>query len=169
LKSLQTLYLNDCVELTELPQKTGKLIMLRHLQLMNTPSLQKFPKGIGKLRNLRTLSKFVVAAQGSRKGAKIGELKNLNLLQGHLEVKGLNRVKSGSDAMEAALADKKHLQSLRLDFEHNLSQNRETIEIMEDVLEALKPNQSITINVQVCNYPESAHTPSWMRTTTNED
>ncbi|KAI3925301.1 hypothetical protein MKX01_035418 [Papaver californicum] len=167
LKSLQTLILNDCGELTGLPRKIGKLTMLRHLEVRNTPNLQKFPKGFGKLKNLRTLSKFVVAAPGSRKGANIGELKELNLLQGHLEIKGLNRVKSGYDAMEAALADKEHLQSMCLDFERNLSQNPETVKIMEDVLEALKPNHAMAIsNVELCNYP-SAHTPSWMTRTTN--
>lgn len=86
------------------------------------------------------MTKFVIdAPSSSRKGAKIGELKGLNLLQGHLEIKALNRVRSGSDAMEAALVDKKHLRSLCLDFERNLSRNPETIKIMEDVLEALKP------------------------------
>ncbi|KAI3859935.1 hypothetical protein MKX03_006998 [Papaver bracteatum] len=168
LKLLETLNLNECVELTELPPKIGQVTTLRHLEISDTPKLQKFPKGFGKLINLRTLSKFVVAAQGSRKGAKIGELRELNLLQGCLTIKGLNRVKSGSDAMKAALVDKKGLRSLCLDFDRNLSQKPETLQIMEDVLEALRPNAMAISNVDLCNYP-SARMPSWWTAPTNQD
>ncbi|KAI3955715.1 hypothetical protein MKW98_006075 [Papaver atlanticum] len=168
LKRLESLILNECLELTEFPQKIGQITTLRHLENSDTPKLQKFPKGFGKLINLRTLSKFVVAAQGSRKGAKIGELQELNLLQGCLTIKGLNRVKSGSDAMKAALGDKKDLRSLCLDFERNLSQKPETVQIMEDVLEALRPNAKAISNVDLCNYP-SARMPSWWTAPTNQD
>ncbi|RZC85497.1 hypothetical protein C5167_041679 [Papaver somniferum] len=168
LKSLQTLIVNDCEELTKLPQKIVQLTTLRHFETKNTPKLRKFPEGFGKLKNLRTLSKFVVSSQGISKGANIGELRELNLLQGHLEIKGLNRVKSGCDAVKAALAEKKYLQSLCLDFERNLSRKQEKIQIMEQVLEALKPDQGIEMkNVQVCNYPQSARMPSWWTPTTN--
>lgn len=168
LNCLETLILNECLELTELPQKIGQLTKLRHLEISDTPKLQKFPKGFRKLINLRTLSKFVVAAQGSRKGAKIGELQELNLLQGRLTIKGLNRVQSGSDAVKAALVDKKDLRSLCLDFERNLSQKPEKVQIMEDVLEALKPNATAISNVDLCNYP-SARMPSWWTAPTNQD
>ncbi|KAI3859930.1 hypothetical protein MKX03_006993, partial [Papaver bracteatum] len=162
LKYLQTLFLNDCEELTRLPQEIGKLTELRHLGLKNTPKLQHFPAGFGRLTNLRTLSKFVISAQSSsRKGAKIEELKELNLLEGHLEIRGLKRVKSGSDAMKAELVEKKHLQSLCLNFEHDQVQTPEAIKITEDVLEALKPFPDVRSNVEVLNYL-SSKCPSWI-------
>ncbi|KAI3859926.1 hypothetical protein MKX03_006989, partial [Papaver bracteatum] len=165
LELLETLILNDCEELNMIPQQIGKLIKLRHLDLENTPNLQHFPEGFGRLTALRTLSKFVIASNSSRKGAKIGELKELNLLQGHLEIRGLKRVKSGSDAMKAELMKKIHLQSLCLNFEGNPVQNPEAIKIMENVLEALNPFPEMRNNVEVRNYVSSKY-PTWIDAST---
>ncbi|MCL7038068.1 hypothetical protein MKW94_013079 [Papaver nudicaule] len=160
LHSLQILILSHCEQISSLPRSLGNIRGLRHLALINTPKLQYFPRGIGRLTELRTLSKFVIASS-SRKGAKIGELKELNLLQGHLEISGLSRVKSGSDAMKANMVKKKHLQSLCLNFECDPVQTEEAVKIMENVLEALKPIPELQSNVEVRNYISSKY-PSWM-------
>ncbi|KAI3859933.1 hypothetical protein MKX03_006996 [Papaver bracteatum] len=160
LHNLQILILNHCEKLLRLPENLAKLSGLRHLENQNTPKLEYFPEGFGKLTNLRTLSKFVIASS-SRKGAKIGELKELNLLEGHLEIRGLKRVKTRSDAMKAELVKKKHLRSLCLDFECDSVQTPEAIKIMENVLEALQPFPEIRSNVKVLNYPSSKY-PSWI-------
>lgn len=167
LKSLQSLILNDCLNLTSLPQNTEQLTTLRHLEVKNTGDLRFLPKGIGKLTNLRTLSMFPVAAQGVRKGAKLEELKHLNLLEGHLHIKGLTRVKSSVEAVKAEMVNKKRLRSLCLDFETNhyelcKTTNPKALQIMKDVLEALRPDEGID-KVEVLHYPRPS--PSWVTTT----
>lgn len=151
LEYLETLILNDCEELTRLPQKMGNLTKSRHIELQNTPKLLYFPEGFGRLTDLRTLTKFVIASSSSN-GAKIEELKDLNLLEGHLEIRGLKRVKSGSDALKAELVRKTHLQSLCLDFDCDQEQTPEAIKVMEIVLEALGPFPKMRKNVEVRNY-----------------
>ncbi|KAJ8623882.1 hypothetical protein MRB53_032412 [Persea americana] len=109
--NLQTLKLNQCTSLCTLPRGTSKLISLRHLEIEETKELKHTPEGIGRLSSLRTLSKFVVQDEG---GCNIGELGNLNLLNGSLEIKNLERVASEDKARKAELKKKQHLQTLIL-------------------------------------------------------
>ncbi|KAF6153595.1 hypothetical protein GIB67_027462 [Kingdonia uniflora] len=51
----------------------GKLVNLRHLEIDNTDKLEFLPQGIGRMRSLRSLSKFIV--EGGYE-AKEAELKN---------------------------------------------------------------------------------------------
>ncbi|KAF6141487.1 hypothetical protein GIB67_000868, partial [Kingdonia uniflora] len=74
-------------------------------------SLKCFPRGIAKLRDLQTLTKFVV----SEEGANIGELKDLNNLCGSLVISNIKGV--GNEARhEAILKDKGYLRHLELNY-----------------------------------------------------
>ncbi|PNX69361.1 CC-NBS-LRR resistance protein, partial [Trifolium pratense] len=101
LYNLQTLLLERCDELTELPSNFSKLINLRHLEL--PLGLKKMPKNIGKLNNLHTLNYFIVEEQN---GSGIKELANMNNLHGTIKITGLGNVIDHVDAAKANLKDK---------------------------------------------------------------
>ncbi|KAF6164842.1 hypothetical protein GIB67_017045 [Kingdonia uniflora] len=155
LYNLQTLMLSDCDELCELPQGMGKLVNLRHLGIESTLNLEFLPQGIGRLSSLRTLCKFIVGG-----GCNIGELKNLDLLQGKLEIKRLERVTNKDEAKEAELKNKQYLRDLRLSFEWNDSSETSEVERIEGVLEGLEPHGNL-IKLKIKSYIGSKF-PRWM-------
>ncbi|KAI3948398.1 hypothetical protein MKW92_022823 [Papaver armeniacum] len=109
--NLQILKLRSCSQLASLPRDMSKLINLRHLDIKGCYNLAQMPPGMGKLNFLRTLSVFIV---GTRNGCGIGELKDLNHLQGNLMIKGLEQIETSADASTSNLVKKKNLQSLEL-------------------------------------------------------
>ncbi|CAN6692997.1 unnamed protein product [Malus baccata var. baccata] len=157
LYNLQTLLLSGCSALIELPADMRKLINLRTLTLAGCSSLTKLPAGtrelsslhyldvsgtkiegmpveIGRLKSLRTLTDFVV---GKYTGSSIGELRELQHLQGRLRISNLQNV---VDALEANLKDKKELKDLELAWgveEADDSQKE------RDVLDKLQPSANL--------------------------
>ncbi|KAK7815926.1 putative disease resistance protein [Quercus suber] len=121
--NLQTLNIENIKCFKKLPQKMSKLINLRHIIFPDVYYWGNvvFPKGIGKLIGLRTLSVFNIGDKDDREGSKLGELvyqkkkklgelKNLNQLQGTLIIKGLENVVDVSEAQNnAQLKEKTHL------------------------------------------------------------
>ncbi|KAK3228687.1 hypothetical protein Dsin_000568 [Dipteronia sinensis] len=83
----------------------GKLTCLRHLRISET-RLREMPLQMYRLKNLRTLSHFVV---GKDSGSGIRDLKDMKQLQGTLLISGLQNVISFIDTVEANLKDKKGL------------------------------------------------------------
>ncbi|XP_011031341.1 PREDICTED: putative disease resistance protein RGA4 isoform X2 [Populus euphratica] len=86
LVNLQVLKLNGCTKLEKLPRDIGKLINLRHLDVGCyrdgdlCKKLEYMPRGIGKLTSLQTLSCFVIAKKKSPKSEMIGGLDELRML-----------------------------------------------------------------------------------------
>ncbi|XP_058106844.1 disease resistance protein RGA2-like [Magnolia sinica] len=156
---LQTLKLNHCFSLRKLPKGIVKLIKLRHLETEGT-FLVCLPEGMGRLTSLRTLTKFVT---GGESGCEIAELKDLNLLQGKLEITCLNRVASTDEAKEAKLENKQNIQTLKLSGESGICFGTHTeneVEHVEGVFEALQshPNlRDLTISEYI-----GRQFPSWM-------
>ena len=140
--NLQSLDVSSCYVLEKLPQGMGKLINLRYLNLEGTNFMKMFPKGIGRLKSLRTLTKFIVGiGNDESEGCRLGELKNMNHLEGALEIKGLGNVVDEQDAKDALLEEKKNLHHLCLDFDGQEKNRR--MENGRKVLEALKPHQDL--------------------------
>ena len=140
--NLQSLDVSECYVLEKLPQGMAKLINLRHLILNGTSFLKLFPKGIGRLKSLRTLTKFIVGGNDGSEGCKLRELKDMNHLEGALEIKGLGNVVEVHEAKNAQLEKKIHLQCLCLDFDGGGKNNRK-IENGVLVIDALKPHPAL--------------------------
>ncbi|KAM0053634.1 putative virus X resistance protein-like, coiled-coil [Helianthus debilis subsp. tardiflorus] len=108
LQKLQMLYLGHCLFLHKLPDGLKHMRNLHCLDI-NDVSLTHFPVGIKELTSLRTLSNFPV---GKGYEAKIGELGDLNLLEGKLSLEQLENVGSLGEAKSAKLQCKRNLLDL---------------------------------------------------------
>ncbi|KAF3963897.1 hypothetical protein CMV_011754 [Castanea mollissima] len=162
--NLQTLNIENTSRCEKLPQGMSKLINLRHLIFHNylLPQSVVFPKGIGKLIGLRTLSIFNISDKDDREGCKLGELKNLNQLRGTLRINGMENVVNVDEAQNAQLKEKIHLRGLELSFESLDLEDR--ISRMENdikVLNALElpPNLQYLL---IDNYRGNTIYPNWM-------
>ncbi|XP_022748035.1 putative disease resistance RPP13-like protein 1 [Durio zibethinus] len=132
LYSLQTLTLFYCKYLVELPKDMGRLVNLQHLNIRGTKLLM-MPQGMGKLKDLRTLTDFVLGKQNC---STINELGKLEHLCGRLAISGLQNVVSARDAKDANLKDKMNLKELELiwsedDLIDDSRHDREVFEYLE--------------------------------------
>ncbi|XP_037465627.1 disease resistance protein RGA2-like [Triticum dicoccoides] len=160
LYNLQTLSLNYCTKLQQLPE--DMMISLRkliHLYLYECDKLERMPRNIGQLNHLRTLTRFVV---DSREGCGIEELKDLRHLCNRMELYNLRKIKSVKHAKEANLQQKQNLSELlfcwgleRFDRTENEACNE------EEVFQHLEPHSKIQ-SFELYGYggPE---VPRWMR------
>ncbi|BAS78295.1 Os02g0307075 [Oryza sativa Japonica Group] len=89
--NLQTLRLNDCLLLTYLPEGMRTMSKLIHLYLLRCP-LKRMPPNISLLKNLRTLTTFVLDTEPGR---GIEELKDLNHLANRLELESYGQAGTG--------------------------------------------------------------------------
>ena len=103
----------------KLPWRMGKLVNLRHLILdcIYFGLDLEFPRGFGRLISLRTLSHFNISGKDDGQGCKLGELNNLNHLQGALRIRGLGNVLDAREAKVAQLKKKIGLHTLFLRFD----------------------------------------------------
>ncbi|XP_058106842.1 putative disease resistance protein RGA1 [Magnolia sinica] len=130
-----------------------KFIKLRHLEIKGTSALNYLPEGIGALSSLRTLSKFIV---GDDRGCKIEELKDLNRLEGDLEIVNLERLARGNDGSKASIEKKQYINVLslccvdRTDDEWSMVGEDEK-EQMRDVFGSLRPHENLK-ELRICNY-----------------
>ncbi|XP_059434746.1 putative disease resistance protein At3g14460 [Corylus avellana] len=129
-----------------------KLINLRHLDITRT-DIMEMPIQLGSLRSLQTLTKFII---GSRNGSCIGELGKLTNLRGKLAILNLQNVLSSTDASDAGLKDKKHIEELVLEWKAGTV----VLESQRIILDNLQPHsnlKSLTIN----NYGGQSF-PDWI-------
>uniref|UniRef100_A0A7N0RD25 Uncharacterized protein n=1 Tax=Kalanchoe fedtschenkoi TaxID=63787 RepID=A0A7N0RD25_KALFE len=113
LYSLQILLLSGCRNLKRLPSEVCNLVNLRHLYIDGT-NLKEMPDGIGRMKNIQTLSSYVL---GEGKSKQMREFKELVHLQGKLLISGLNNVKDPQDVVFAGFKRKKGLEELVLEWE----------------------------------------------------
>jgi len=132
LYNMLTLDVSYCSELERLPDNIGRLVKLRHLNVSNGQFVKM--RGVEGLSSLRELDDFHVS--GNDKESNIGDLRNLNHLQGSLTIRWLGDVKDPDEVKKAEMKSKKHLTRLGLFFESRT--DREKINDGE-VLEALEP------------------------------
>ncbi|KAI7732174.1 hypothetical protein M8C21_018456 [Ambrosia artemisiifolia] len=158
LQNLQMLILKECNKLEKLPKGLRYMRNLQCLDLIST-SVMYLPRGIKELSFLRTLSWFPI----DKDEAKIGELGNLNLLEGKLLIKGLEFVEGLSEAKSANLNCKTNLSVLVLVWSDIDERERrgQMFTHDEEVLEGLEPISSLK-ELSITNYTGKIISPSWM-------
>nr|XP_023894798.1 putative disease resistance protein At3g14460 [Quercus suber] len=152
LYNLQTLILKYCGRLTKLPEKIGNLVNLRHLDIEGAYLIKEMPMGIKELKNLQTLSNFVV---GKDTASKIGDLMNLESLKGALCISHLENVLDVEDARRANLLGKKNLNVLVMKWESELDQRASL-----DILDMLQPSTTVK-EISIDGYV-GAKFPTWI-------
>ncbi|XP_024031502.1 putative disease resistance RPP13-like protein 1 isoform X2 [Morus notabilis] len=138
LYNLQTLLLAYCTNLTQLPMNLGSLINLRHLDISNTVSLKEMPPQICNLKELQTLTGFVLGRDG---GSSIKELRRLQHLSRSLHIWGLENVVDVGDVLEANLEEKK-LKELTLEWAIS-GTGADNSQKERQVLDALQPHTNL--------------------------
>ncbi|KAL4338145.1 hypothetical protein AHAS_Ahas12G0180900 [Arachis hypogaea] len=136
LYNLQTLKLNNCQHLKKLPSNMQDLINLRHLDIRGA-SIEEMPKGMSKLKDLHFLSDYIVGRHADNNGVKeLGALANIHE---SLHIHQLENIMDGAQALEARIADKKHLKGLYLTWSYSNSY----IDDSQDILNNLKPHRNL--------------------------
>ncbi|XVF60181.1 hypothetical protein PTKIN_Ptkin08bG0023900 [Pterospermum kingtungense] len=109
----QYLNLFRCFQLEKLPEGIGKLINLRSLDTCGCNSLTYYPKGIGKLTSLRELTGAIARVDGNNtKELSIGDMENLDLLRGSVDIKMSGNVINVEEFNRAKLQKKIRLQRI---------------------------------------------------------
>ncbi|KAL0404752.1 UNVERIFIED_CONTAM: putative disease resistance protein RGA3 [Sesamum radiatum] len=147
---LQTLKLEQCLQLLELPSKMKNMVSLRHLHL-DVKQLNCMPSEFGKLVNLQSLSAYIV---GRSRACGIGELKNMRFLRGSICIKNLENVSNVNEAKEAMLDTKPFLDKLELEW-NDFGPNNNG----EEILAGLRPHENLK-ELLMINY-RGFLLPSW--------
>ncbi|KAL2658556.1 hypothetical protein AAZV13_03G031100 [Glycine max] len=155
LYNLQTLKLCSCRKLTKLPSDMRNVVNLRHLEICETP-IKEMPRGMSKLNHLQHLDFFVV---GKHKENGIKELGGLSNLHGQLEIRNLENVSQSDEALEARMMDKKHINSLQLEWSR-CNNNSTNFQLEIDVLCKLQPHFKIE-SLEIKGY-KGTRFPDWM-------
>uniref|UniRef100_A0A7N0RDU7 Uncharacterized protein n=1 Tax=Kalanchoe fedtschenkoi TaxID=63787 RepID=A0A7N0RDU7_KALFE len=132
------LILSHCWHLRRLPAEICNLVNLRCLDIDGV-GLKEMPDGIGRMTNIRTLSKFVISRGKSK---QVREFEGLLNLQGQLLISGLNNVEDTNDVVIAGFKNKEHLEGLTLAWQPIREQDDEKV---LDAIEAHKNLKSLTI------------------------
>ncbi|XP_065627244.1 putative disease resistance protein RGA1 [Quercus suber] len=155
LLNLQTLKLDDCYSLCELPNGMKHMKNLMYLGITNCHSLTRMPEGMGQLTCLQSLSFFIV---GKEKGYQVSELKGLNL-RNELTIEELDNVRNSVEAKNANLIGKQNLLSLSLVWRsYNISHVPNHV---EDVLDGLQPHSNLKL-LSIYNY-HGSKIPTWIQ------
>lgn len=137
LYNLQTLRLIRCSKLKQLPEDMARLRKLIYLYLCGCASLKSMSPNFGLLNNLHILTTFIV---GSGDGLGIEQLRDLENLSNRLELLNLNKIKSGENAKEANLSQKKNLSELLFSWGQEIDDDPRDV---EEVLQCLEPHSNI--------------------------
>ncbi|KAK4596624.1 hypothetical protein RGQ29_014592 [Quercus rubra] len=166
LRNLQFLNItsNHPYGLKKLPQGMSKLINLKRL-IFKEPFRHsfEFPREIGRLSSLTKLSHFFVGDKDDSQRCRLGELKDLNHLQGTLEICGLGNVEDACEAKNAELKEKNDLHGLSLRFCEDDDGGRMETDVA--VLNALEPPPGLE-KLEIHSYRGTTMFPDWMMSLT---
>ncbi|KAJ6800527.1 putative disease resistance protein RGA1 [Iris pallida] len=129
---LQFLVIRKSIK-NEVPQELNKLVNLRYMGGGNEITASKIPY-LGKLTSLQGIGRYEVSTT-NKKQFGIGQLKNLQQLRGTLCIDGLENVKDKAEASEASLKEKKHVDTLELEWKRSSERDGS---MDEEVLQGLQ-------------------------------
>ncbi|XP_034207212.1 putative disease resistance protein At3g14460 [Prunus dulcis] len=163
--NLETLRLIECFKLGELPVSLRKLVNLKHLYIMGCGVI-KVPKEIGRLRNLQILDYLYLKDGGEDDEGifKLGDLGNLEQLQGSLYIANLKSAKDGSEAKNAELVNKKNLLHLSLHFGRGSVRDPKRAEADlkdKDILKGFQVHTNLE-SLAIYGHHSPKLCPSWM-------
>ncbi|XP_049360656.1 putative disease resistance protein RGA1 [Solanum verrucosum] len=145
LYNLQTLRVNNCYYLEELPDEMGNMISLRHIYSKPLHNKHfRMPFNMGKLTCLQTLQYFEVGIEQGRRLVELGCLENL---RGELTIRGLQLVGNKEEAQTTYLQEKPNIYKLAYLWSHDEPEGCETND--EHVLDGLQPHPNLkTLEVE---------------------
>ncbi|KAJ6825367.1 putative disease resistance RPP13-like protein 1 isoform X1 [Iris pallida] len=158
--------------MNKVPQELNKLINLRYMGGLDDrykhwrlyyPFLRKGHRItaiplFGKLMSLQGIGRYEVCPT-NKKRFGIGQLKNLQQLRGTLSICNLENVKDKAEASEALLKEKKHVESLELQWERWSLERDGSMD--EGVLEGLQPHPNLGA-LKLYGY-NGVRLPKWTR------
>ncbi|CAB4297756.1 unnamed protein product [Prunus armeniaca] len=152
LKSIRTLKLNKN-SIKEVPESIGGLVHLRYLDLSLNWELKELPDSVD----------YLCVQDGGKDDEgifRLGDLGNLEQLQGSLCILNLNSAKDGSEAKNADLVNKKNLLRLTLHFRY-FSGDAERADKDEEILNGFQVHTNLE-SLAIWNYNSTNLCPSWM-------
>ncbi|XP_040370747.1 putative disease resistance protein RGA3 isoform X2 [Rosa chinensis] len=146
----ETLVLIQCSSLEKLPKAMGKLINLKHLYVLGCWKLRYLPKGIGSLKSLQALDCFYVCEREAA-ALKLGDLGIMDQLQGSLEIRRLGNKDDASETEKAQLGNKEHLSHLEVVFQDEYGVLRKH-GVDSEIVKALQPHQNLeSLGIEWCH------------------
>jgi Leucine-rich repeat (LRR) protein len=155
--NLQTLILERCSYLVELPSNFGNLVNLRHFNILNANKLEGMPPQIGKLTSLQTLSNLIVRKDNCFALKELGYLLHL---RGTLIISRLENAIEPRDASDAKLIEKPNLAALCLEWSANVDWSQDRASEL-DILNMLHPNKSLKELIVRCY--GGTEFPTWLK------
>ncbi|XP_072082903.1 putative disease resistance RPP13-like protein 1 isoform X1 [Arachis hypogaea] len=155
LYNLQTLRLKNCARLEMLPSRMEDLVNLRHLDIRGASCLQEMPKGMSKLKHLNFLSDYIV---GEHEENGIRELGTLDNLHGSFCISKLENVKNSGEVLEAKMGNKKHINTLELNWLPD--GDIDDVQTEGDILDKLQPHQNLK-ELSIIGY-RGERFPDWL-------
>ncbi|MED6188709.1 hypothetical protein PIB30_088505 [Stylosanthes scabra] len=138
LYNLQILKLRNCAKLKILPSSMHDLVNLLHLDIRGASGLKEMPKKMSKLKHLNFLSDYII---GKHEENGIRELGALDNLHGAFCISNLENIKNSDEALEAKMGNKKHMDTLKLEWLP--FGDIDDVQIERDILDKLQPHENL--------------------------